>query len=247
MLNYQVQGEGQTIVFLHGFLESLSMWSYLDLEKIPGKHIFIDLPGHGISDLTDQNEKPSLEFMANEVLKVLSNLSIDCYSVVGHSMGGYIGLIMKSQNKRCEKLVLLNSNFWEDSEQKKKDRIRIADIVFKAKRVFIQEAIPNLFAKPELFEEEIRNLKEEALQMPPESIAYASLAMRMRKDYSEEIQLNPTDYYFIHGNLDRLIETEYLRSKLDTNQNLFVLEEAGHMAHIEQPEKVLKILQLIFQ
>jgi len=246
VLNFQVQGEGKPIVFLHGFLESLSMWSYLNLDKLPGQHIFIDLPGHGLSELTDQTDEPSLEFMATEVKRVLSILSVDSYSIVGHSMGGYIGLILKSQDKRCEKLVLLNSNFGEDSEQKKKDRIRIADLVFKAKKVFIQESIPNLFGNPELFEEEIQYLKKEAMQILPESIAYASLAMRTRKDYSIEIQLNPTDYSFIHGNLDRLIDTEYLKTKLISNQNLYVIENAGHMAHIEQPEKVLTILQLIF-
>lgn len=246
MLNFKVQGEGKPIVFLHGFLESLSMWSYLHLEKIPGKHILIDLPGHGLSKLMDHSEEPSLEFMADEVLDVLSFLSIDSYDVVGHSMGGYIGLILKEKDKRCKKLVLLNSNFWNDSEQKKKDRIRIADLVFKAKKIFIQEAIPNLFGKPELFEEEIQQLKTEAMQMSPESIAYASLAMRNRKDFSKDIQFNPSSYFFIHGKLDRLIETDYLKSKIDLDNNFFIIETSGHMAHIEESKKVIEILQLVF-
>lgn len=246
MLNFQVKGEGKPIVFLHGFLESLSMWSYLHLEKIPGKCILIDLPGHGQSDLMDPSEEPNLEFMVDEVLEVLSYLSVDSYNLVGHSMGGYIGLILKAKDKRCEKLVLVNSNFWSDSEQKKKDRIRIADLVFKAKQLFIHEAIPNLFGKPEYFELEIQELKKEAMKMLPESIAYASLAMRNRKDFSKEIQLHPYNYFFIHGKLDRLIETDYLKSKIDLDTNFFLIENAGHMAHIEQPQKVVEILELIF-
>ena len=60
---------------------------------------------------------------------------------------------------------MLNSNFWADSEQKKKDRLRVADIAFKAKKVFINEAIPNLFGQVELFRDEIEVLKEEAMKI----------------------------------------------------------------------------------
>ena len=32
------------------------------------------------------------------------------------------GLLLKEKDNRCEKVILMNSNFWADSEQKKKDR-----------------------------------------------------------------------------------------------------------------------------
>jgi len=232
-------------VFLHGFLESSSMWSHLNLEQLNTQNIYIDLPGHGASELNDFSETPSIDFMADEVLKVLNYLTLKSYSVIGHSMGGYVGLLMKKIDSRCEKVVLLNSNFWEDNEQKKKDRIRVAEIAFKAKRIFIQEAIPNLFGKPENFQTEIFQLKNEAMEMLPESIAYASLAMRERKDFTDAINSNPVDYFIIQGMLDRLVDTDFLREQLISNKNLFILENAGHMAHIEQSEEVLGILKRI--
>lgn len=246
MLHFTVEGEGKTLVFLHGFLESSSMWSFLDLKCIRTQNIFIDLPGHGKSSLTDNSEGPSMDFIANEVIKVLNFLKIKSYSIIGHSMGGYVGLLLKEMDSRCEKVVLLNSNFWEDSEQKKKDRVRVAEIAFKAKKLFIQEAIPNLFGYPEKHSIEIDSLVDEALKMAPESIAYSVLAMRERKDFTSKVHNNPTNYFVIHGKLDKLVEIDFLESQLKSSKNLFVLEKAGHMAHIEQSEEVLMILKEIF-
>jgi pimeloyl-ACP methyl ester carboxylesterase len=246
VLHFTVEGEGKTLVFLHGFLESSSMWSFLQLNQLNSQSIFIDLPGHGKSALTDNSESPSIDFMAKEVLKVLNFLEINSYSVIGHSMGGYVSLKLKEMDSRCEKAVLVNSNFWEDTEQKKKDRIRVAEIAFKAKKLFIQEAIPNLFGKPENHAEEIDVLIEEALKMAPESIAYSALAMRERNDYTREVSENQTEYFIIHGKLDKLVDTDFIKSQLKSDENLFVIENAGHMAHIEQSEEVFRILMEVF-
>lgn len=246
MLHFTVEGEGKTLVFLHGFLESSSMWSFLQLNQLNSQSIFIDLPGHGKSALTDNSESPSIEFMAKEVLKVLNFLQIESYSVIGHSMGGYVAILLKEMDSRCKKTVLVNSNFWEDSEQKKKDRIRVAEIAFKAKKIFIHEAIPNLFGKPENYPNEIKDLRNEAMKILPESIAYSSLAMRGRKDNSRAVTENPTKYFIIHGKLDKLVDADFLKSQLKSDENLYIIENAGHMAHIEQSEEVLAILKRIF-
>lgn len=246
MLNFKVEGKGKALVFLHGFLESSSMWSFLKLEKLNTKNIFIDLPGHGKSDLKIDLENPSIDSISGQILLILDILKVDSYSVIGHSMGGYVSLSLKKLDKRCQKVVLLNSNFWEDSDQKKKDRIRVAEIAFNAKKLFIQEAIPNLFGKPEKHSKEVEELKNEALKILPESIAYSALAMRERKDFSNEVSTNPDNYFVIHGKLDKLVEVGLLKNQLKSHKNLFVIENAGHMAHIEQPEEVSKILQNIF-
>jgi pimeloyl-ACP methyl ester carboxylesterase len=252
LLHYSIEGEGETLVFLHGFLESNSMWDYLALEELNFQKIFIELPGHGQSALTDDSENPSLSFYANEVQEVLSFLKIEKFSIVGHSLGAYVALMLKEHNIDCQNVVLLNSNFWADNEQKKKDRLRVAEIAFKAKKVFINEAIPNLFGQVELFRNEIEALKEEAMKIEPESIAYAALAMRQRKDYSHMIAENPSDFFIIHGVLDRLVTTEFLMEqtklifKEQLANHLFIINEAGHMAHIEASEIVMNLLKLIF-
>ena len=117
-------------------------------------------------------------------------------------MGGYVALEIKRLTPRCRKVVLLNSNFWTDGEQKKKDRVRVASLVLKAKNLFIREAIPHLFHDLIKHEEVILSLASEAKKMEASAIAFSSLAMRNRTDFSANIQENPRDYLFIHGVLD---------------------------------------------
>jgi pimeloyl-ACP methyl ester carboxylesterase len=241
MLHYRSFGEGETLVFLHGFLESSTMWSYLPLNEIQRHCVLIDLPGHGESILADASEIPSIRFMAQQVLDVLNELSITEFSIVGHSLGAYVGLEL-CQLAPCQKLIFLNSNCWSDDEQKRLDRLRVADLVYKAKQHFIREAIPGLFGRPADFQEEINELVKEANHMSSDAIAYAALAMRERTDYTEEVIANPMKYVFVHGELDKLVSSEQLTSQLP-GIRVHLLPNAGHMSHMESSEEVFELLK----
>ena len=238
MLHYHLQGEGPAWVFLHGFLESSTMWAALPLEKLPIQCVFIDLPGHGQSELSDGN--PSIKSMAHEVEKVLHFLKVDQFTIVGHSMGAYVGLEL-AQCHGFQKLILLNSNCWSDSEQKKQDRLRVAAIVQKAKYHFIREAIPHLFSNPTRHSAFIADLIEEANQMSVEAVAYAALAMRERADFTAYVNANPDRFIFIHGKLDRLVSVTELQSKIKGPQ--IHLLDCGHMAQVEAGDEFMNILE----
>ena len=249
LLHYELFGEGPITIFLHGFLESSTMWEPLNLTELPGTKLLIDLPGHGKSPLFDPSEIPSMKFMAAEVGRVLAFLKIDAYRVLGHSMGGYVALeLFANTPKGISKpshLTLLNSNCWSDSEAKQADRLRVARIAYTGKELFINEAIPNLFARPEEFQKEIAALKQEAKAMTSEAIAYAALAMRTRADYTELVLKNPSCFKIIHGALDRLVSVEELHQRLihkvgKAVPEIIIIPIAGHMAHWEATDEVLK-------
>jgi len=243
LLNYKQFGEGETVVFLHGFLESISMWENLSLESIHFQSILIDLPGHGKSKNEDNSPIPSMDYMANRVIDTLNQLGIKKYNVVGHSMGGYVALVLKKIDERCKKVVLLNSNFWEDSIEKQKDRVRVADIVFKNKNLFLKEAIPNLYNDQLKYKTEIAVLLKEALKMDSFSIAYASLAMSKRMDFTELISQKPTDFVIVQGEIDVIVPKLIMESK-DVLQNVpyYLIKNTGHMSHFENPIEIKKML-----
>ena len=238
MLHYEQRGEGPVWVFLHGFLESSTMWDYLALDALPIQQIRIDLPGHGQS--SELLETPSILLMAKEVQRVLDHLSVADFSVVGHSMGAYVGLEL-SQFKGFEHLILLNSNCWSDSDQKKHDRLRVANFVHKGKSHFIREAIPNLFSNPLEQEQVIQALIQEANGMSAAAIAFAALAMRERTDFTEFVNAHPEKFTFIHGKLDRLVSVEELQQKVP-NAHIHLLD-SGHMSHIEARDGVFSVLK----
>jgi pimeloyl-ACP methyl ester carboxylesterase len=241
MLQYHSFGEGETLVFLHGFLESSTMWSYIPLNELHARCVLIDLPGHGQSPLTDTAEIPSIRFMAQQVLEVLKELKITQFTLIGHSLGAYVGLEI-CQLASCQKLILLNSNCWSDDEQKRRDRLRVADLVYSAKKHFVREAIPGLFGRPNDFQAEIKQLIDEANHMSADAIAYAALAMRERVDYTEEVLANPSKYVFIHGELDTLVSSEQLQLRVP-GIHVHFLPNAGHMSHIESSDEVIFLLK----
>jgi pimeloyl-ACP methyl ester carboxylesterase len=241
MLHYRSFGEGKTLVFLHGFLESSTMWDHLPLQELNAHCLFIDLPGHGQSPLNDSAEIPSIRFMADEVFQVLKNLHVEEFTVIGHSLGAYVGLEL-AQLPSCQKLIFLNSNCWSDDEQKRRDRLRVAELVYVAKKHFIREAIPGLFWCPRDFQAEIKYLIKDANLMSPDAIAYAALAMRERMDYTMEVIANPSRYVFIHGEMDTLVSTETLQKRLP-GITIHLLANAGHMSHIESSEEVFELLK----
>lgn len=217
------------------------MWDYLPLNELNVRCILIDLPGHGQSPLNDSVEIPSIRFMALQVLEILNELKITEFTLVGHSLGAYVGLDL-CQLSNCQKLILLNSNCWSDDEQKRRDRLRVAEIVFKAKKHFIREAIPGLFGRPNDFQAEIKQLIAEANHTSADAIAYAALAMRERTDYTEEVLAKPMKYVFIHGELDTLVSSEQMRSRLSSIRVHF-LPNAGHMSHIESSDELFVLLK----
>lgn len=242
----RVNGKGRPVVFLHGFLESLTMWDYLPLENLGVQVILIDLPGHGKSYLAE-NAQPSISYMAEQVRLTLNALKIEEYVVVGHSMGGYVALELAKCDERCKKIVLLNSNFWSDSEAKKKDRLRVAEIVQHIKSLFLNEAIPNLFIDPTAQKDQVVQLIKEANAMDSASIAYASIAMSEREDYSVEVNNQKFDIYVIQGEKDTIVLHEMMNEKLNVKEKMKVISESGHMCHIEAPDQVMEALSIFLK
>lgn len=239
-------GNGRPVVFLHGFLESHTMWEYLPLNRLNRTCILVDLPGHGKSALSGDGE-PSIAQYAQKVEELLAAIGVFEYDLIGHSMGGYVCLELMEKKKGCGKVVLLNSNFWSDSFEKKRDRVRVADIVLRSKGLFLREAIPNLFAAPERFEVQIATLIEEADQGASEGYAYAALAMRNRRDLTQTVMQNTERVLVLQGEADTIVPLPLMLQNAGDGIKMRVLKDAGHMAHIEQPDEVMKHLSLFLK
>ena len=221
------------------------MWKYIPLASLAQQSILVDLPGHGASPISDKvSESQSIASIADAVIELIEHLGIHEFNIVGHSMGGYVALEVKNKRPSCQKVILLNSNYWEDVEQKKRDRKRIAILAFEAKRFFIQKAIPSLSLHPENYQGEVTSLLEEALQVDSQAIAISSLAMADRKNWTS---LHPKeDFYLIHGAKDRLVSSDQIDDHVINSTHFFVIKGGGHMSHIESPDEVMLALNAIF-
>lgn len=226
-----VSGEGPTVVLLHGFLESHTMWEVLNLNS-NFQTVAIDLPGHGNSKTSPQ--VTSIEHMAACVKMTLDELKFNDFHLIGHSMGGYVALEYLKGFGVNGKMILLNSNFWQDDAKKKADRLRVANLVLSNKRLFIREAIPGLFSNASTFAQEIDRLIHEAFDIPAEHIAGCSVAMRNRKNQLAVMKKEAKKISIFQGETDKLCPSEKMEIAVEGLEISYLkVPNAGHMSHIE--------------
>ncbi|MDO9510313.1 MAG: alpha/beta fold hydrolase [Bacteroidales bacterium] len=246
-IHFTDQGEGKTIVLLHGFMESLGIWTNIsnDLSK-NFRIICIDLPGHGLSECIA--EEHSMELMADVVKHVLNHLNVDKCVLIGHSMGGYVSLAFAAKNESMLMgLGLFHSSALPDNEETRINRDRTITLVEADKTRFIAQFIPDLFAphNQEKYSKEISNLVKTSSQMSRESVIAALLGMKNRRGALDVLTESAFPILFIAGRHDNRIPYDKIlaQSMLPQRSELSMLGDVGHMAYIEAADDSLLIIK----
>ena len=246
-VRYSDKGKGRVIVLLHGFLESLEVFDEFSTKLSKTfRVISIDLPGHGQTPTIGYLH--TMELMAECAKAVLDSLGIRKYVVVGHSMGGYVALAFAELfPQNTIGLCLFHSTAMPDSEEKKKDRDRVAEIVKHDHTQFVSDLIPKLFAEENLslLKEEVAKAKQIALDTPKEGIVAALKGMKERPSRELVLKNAKCPVLFIIGKKDVILAWEnlLLLTSLPKKSYQLVLEHAGHMGFYEAPEETFKTLR----
>lgn len=116
------RGEGEPVVFLHGFPTSSHLWSDVVPLLPPGhRAIVVDLLGYGRSDRPGARDV-TLRGHAERVLLLLDALRIERACMVGHDVGGGIAQSLAVRHPaRVTRLCLVNSvafDAWPGTEVK---------------------------------------------------------------------------------------------------------------------------------
>ncbi|SRX52381.1 alpha/beta fold hydrolase [Aequorivita sp. CIP111184] len=246
-IHYEISGNGPSLVLLHGFLESSTMWNSLIPQFSKNNTIVtINFPGHGKSGVI--SEIHSMELMAEVVNELLQHLQISSATLIGHSMGGYVALAYAEMfTEKIEKLILLNSTPIADSEEKKENRNRALKVIDQNPQAYISMAIGNLFAKTsrQKYSSEIEALKKEAYSFPVEGIKAAIKGMRDRKDRTEILKNFNKEKYMILAEEDPiLLLSETIEVAEKCNVSLKIIE-GGHISTIENRDFIANYLHFI--
>ena len=96
-LAYTDQGTGDCLVLIHGFCEAKEMWDHLIPSLIQHYRVIaLDLAGFGASeDCLEENME--IDDLARQVQDLLQILVIKKYTLIGHSLGGYVALSFAQQ------------------------------------------------------------------------------------------------------------------------------------------------------
>lgn len=246
-IHYTISGKGPTLVLLHGFLLSPTIWTEI-IPKLSEKNqvIAIDLPGHGKSECVAEIQ--TMELMAEVVNSILVENNIEKARFIGHSMGGYISLAFAElYPSKIESLVLLNSSPEADSEERKVNRNRAIKVIKTHKEAFINMGITALFKeeKQEEFQYLIEKFSTEAFQFPVEGIIASIKGMRDRKDRTSILKNYKGKKYMISGIEDPIIPiSNSKKNASETNTKLFKVH-SGHMSINENIDEIIKIMYLV--
>ncbi|KAA3436133.1 alpha/beta fold hydrolase [Rufibacter hautae] len=236
-LAYTEIGSGPAIVFLHGFCESKELWT--DFTK-PLQHQFriitVDLPGHGESPATQDF---SMENQAQQVQETLQTLQVEKCLLVGHSMGGYVGMAMAELfPELLYGLCLFHSSALPDSEEKKETRNKTADFVQKhGIDKFMDTFVAPLFAESNRVSctDAIEKMQAIGKATPQETVLGCLQAMRDRPDRTEVLRTTAIPVFFIAGKEDPAVPVEATLQQchLPENSMTYFLGHVGHMGMFE--------------
>lgn len=243
-INYHVLGKGNTILLLHGFLESLSIWNNL-IVQLSNRYrvIAVDLLGHGKSECYGYVH--TMEDQADMLFALLQHLRLRKVSLIGHSMGGYIALAFAElYPDHVRSLILLNSTAQPDSPERKLNRDRAIEVVKKNSTAFIKMATHNLFdAEAHIkFATQIEAFTNEALKTPIQGIVAALEGMKIRIDREALLHFSPYPKLMIASEQDTILP---LADSIAQGQNADVIFETvpgGHISTIEQKEEIARII-----
>lgn len=108
-------GEQPPVLFLHGALGVRGQFAGLRQQFPERTQLAVDLPAHGASRVTAGPMHS--ERMARDVLALLDALEIAKVDILGHSMGGYVGLVLAHlAPARVSTVVTYGTKFyWDDA------------------------------------------------------------------------------------------------------------------------------------
>ncbi|MFD2517181.1 alpha/beta fold hydrolase [Salinimicrobium flavum] len=242
-IHYTSEGTGETLVLLHGFLESKEIWT----EFIPefskyGRVITIDLPGHGVSEVID--EIHSMELMAESVKTVLDHLKIEKSNFIGHSMGGYVTLaFMERYPEMSGEIMLLNSTPQEDDEEKKTIRERSVALAEKNKKAYVSMAISNLLPpeNQKKYQKEVNVLKERAYNFSVKGITAALKGMKIRTNKFETLKNYKGVKAIVAGELDPIMNYHDIKKLANRSNCRFYGVPGGHLTYMEARQDFINL------
>ena len=243
-VHYRDEGRNnnKTLVLLHGFLQSLDVWSSYVLSYMNSMRIItIDLPGHGLT--ANFCDVHTMDFMAKIVKEVLQHAGVDQCVMVGHSMGGYVSLAFAEKYPYSLRgLGLINAHAMADDAAHRVYREQVCAQVMDNRASFIVDFVPNLFhpdRRGALYQD-IKDLKDQGLETSTEAIIAAQRGMKERPSRMEILEKLEVPVLLVYGKEDNRIPLEIAvtQAMFPRHTEMLLLDKVGHMAFMEEREYV---------
>jgi 3-oxoadipate enol-lactonase len=253
-LNVEVQGSGQPLVLLHGLTSNLTtMQREIDYFSRSYQTVAIDSRGHGRSDKPAQY---TLQDHIDDVFGVLDALHLDRIFLLGVSMGSYVAQgIASRQPQRVAKLVLITPKAQgKTSSSAAFLAAHAAELEGKSPEEIQAFLLVGIFApttSPEV-KAALRDFGEQqaaaGLVLTPEQTLAANRALE-GFDFRPVLPDITADTLVISGRHDPLnppVAGQEIADRIP-NATFVILEHSGHVPSVEEPERILALIDEFLQ
>ena len=244
MLHYQIKGQGPALFFLHGFLEDHLIWDALVVElRRRYRCIIIDFPGYGNNRHEEFPDR--IEPLAKALEELRLKLSLNEFSIIGHSMGVYVGLAwLDLCGVQPKSFVAVNGSVYPDSPERLVERKRSISLVSRHKDAYIKMAIKGLFLPEQItkYAAEIRALTDRALQCPVAALTQSIQAMSVRLNHLNTLRGFAGNKHIIAGAKDPLFTLELSQNMALQTGAVLHTYLGSHMGWLEAPDLILEVL-----
>ena len=255
-LAYFDEGKGeQTLLLIHGFGEDNTIWkNQIDFLSTYYRIIAPNIPGVNCKPLVlHHSQAPSIRMYVEVLHDLMHHLHIDQYFIVGHSMGGYIGLSFADYYvNHVQGLLLFHSTTYEDNEAKKLSRMKVAEFIEEYGTLkYLETATANLFSNK--FKEEhpgaIQTVIDSASDISKEAMMQFVFAMRNRQAHIHMLTQKRIPVWMIVGKEDIAVPFEDSQAQIELlpPKNVLILEQVGHMGMLEATDQVNQAMHQFIQ
>ena len=248
-ISYHDSGSGNPILFLHSFGHNKNLW-YPQLThflELGYRTIAPDMPGHGDSSFDPDSH--TVDLIAQSYIEFLEKLDINKVVLAGISIGGYIALRMWARRPELiAALIMCCSKAEADSEEiKARRRTQIKIIHEKGLEHFVITGAPKRVA-PKTAQERpwvVDWIKMMNFTVSAEANAATLEAMAIKEDDTATLATIDVPALILSGSHDIFIpkESPHNLNKGIKNSVHHVIQDAGHVASLENPTAVNKYIE----
>lgn len=252
---YDVRGEGEVLLLLHGFTGSKDTWNdFVPHWSKGNKVISVDLIGHGQTESPPDYSRYEMEKVAEDMIALLDFLQVEKAHILGYSLGGRLAIAIAAlYPERLHSLILESTTAGIQSEEEREKRrqqdFSLADkIEKKGMESFVQywENIP-LFATQKKLPLAVRErIREERLRQNELGLGNSLRGMGTgaQLSYWEQLKHFSCPVFILYGEMDKkFCEIAWLMEKELKNVVVEKFVETGHALHVENPERFAGVVK----
>ncbi len=247
LLNYKHEGQGQTVVLIHGLFGSLSNLGLLARDLVKDHSVIsIDLRNHGLSFHSDDHTYTD---MARDVVELLDHLNLESSIIVGHSMGGKVAMKLADIAPQLVKqLVVLDMAPVAYTTNRHDNVFNGLLAIEEQEPTNRQQAMDILAQHIEI--DGVRQFLSKSLYKEGNKMAWRFNVKSLLSNYAEIIgwqEITPTEIptLFVKGGDSDYLMPEHQPAvqRQVTHAKAHIIANTGHWLHAEKPVEVMRAIR----